>query len=87
MKVHAAKDSLQNLSKEALIEPVHSLLDEDNGFELIEDATVVIDATDNISTRKLVDKLCKRSNLPMIYGALYRYEGLVAFLNANGSGG
>ena len=73
MKVHAAKDSLQNLSKEALIEPVHSFLDEDNGFELIEDATVVIDATDNISTRKLVDKLCKRSNLPMIYGALYRY--------------
>lgn len=87
MKVHAAKDSLQNLSKEALIEPVHSFLDEDNGFELIEDATVVIDATDNISTRKLVDKLCKRSNLPMIYGALYRYEGQVAILNANGSGG
>ena len=87
MKVHAAKDSLQNLSKEALIEPVHSFLDEDNGFELIEDATVVIDATDNISTRKLVDKLCKRSNIPMIYGALYRYEGQVAILNANGSGG
>ena len=87
MKVHAAKDSLQNLSKEALIEPVHSFLDEDNGFELIEDATVVIDATDNISTRKLVDKLCKRSNIPMIYGALYRYEGHVAILNANGSGG
>ena len=87
MKVHAAKDSLQNLSKEALIEPVHSFLDEDNGFELIEDATVVIDATDNISTRKLVDKLCKRSNLPMIYGALYRYEGQVAILNAYGSGG
>ena len=87
MKVHAAKDSLQNLSKEALIEPVHSFLDEDNGFELIEDATVVIDATDNISTRKLVDKLCKKSNIPMIYGALYRYEGQVAILNANGSGG
>ena len=87
MKVHAANDSLQNLTKEALIEPVHSFLDEDNGFELIEDATVVIDATDNISTRKLVDKLCKRSNIPMIYGALYRYEGQVAILNANGSGG
>ena len=87
MKVHTAKERLQNLSKKALIEPVHSYLDEKNGSDLIKGATVVIDATDNISTRKLIDKLCKRSNTPMIYGALYRYEGQVAILNVNGSVG
>ncbi len=87
MKVHTAKKRLQNLSKKALIEPVHSYLDEKNGSDLIKGATVVIDATDNISTRKLIDKLCKRSNTPMIYGALYRYEGQVAILNVNGSVG
>ena len=87
MKVHAAKERLQNLSKKALIEPVHSYLDEKNGSDLIKGATVVIDATDNISTRKLIDKLCKRSNTPMIYGALFRYEGQVAILNVNGSVG
>ena len=87
MKVHAAKDTLQNLTESASIEAVHSNLDEKNGPRLIKGANVVIDATDNISTRKLVDKLCKESNIPMVYGALYRYEGQVAILNVNNNGG
>ena len=87
MKVHAAKDTLQTLTDSALIDAVQFNLDENNGSRLLTGANVVIDATDNISTRKLIDKLCKRLNIPMVYGALYRYEGQVAILNVNGKGG
>ena len=56
-------------------------------MEIIKKSDVVIDATDNIQTRQLIDQFSKALNIPMIYGGLYRWEGQVAVLNVNGSPG
>ncbi len=86
-KVHSARESLTHINSITHIECVEDYLDESNGLDFIQGCDVVIDATDNIQTRQLIDQLSKQSNVPMIYGGLYRWEGQVAILNVNGSPG
>ena len=87
LKVHVAKEKLEKTNEIAVIEATEEYLNKDNGLDFIRDADVIIDATDNIKTRQLIDKISKTSGIPMIYGGLYRYEGHVAILNSNGSPG
>jgi len=87
LKVQVAKKKLMQLNESAIVEPIEEFLDENNGLNFVSDATIIIDATDNIQTRQLIDRLSKKSEIPMVYGGLYRYEGQVAVLNANGSPG
>ena len=42
---------------------------------------IIIDATDNIDSRQLIDKVSKEINLPMVYGSLYKFEGQVGIFN------
>lgn len=87
LKVQVAKEKLMQLNESAIVEPIEEFLDENNGLNFVSDATIIIDATDNIQTRQLIDRLSKKLEIPMVYGGLYRYEGQVAVLNANGSPG
>jgi len=87
LKVEVAKERLEQLNSKAVIVPIDKYFNEKNGMSFIQDANVIIDATDNIQTRQLIDKFSKEANVPMIYGGLFRYEGQVAVLNVNGSPG
>ena len=87
LKVQVAKKKLMQLNESAIVEPIEEFLDENNGVNLLSDAAIIIDATDNIQTRQLIDRLAKKLEVPMVYGGLYRYEGQVAVLNVNGSPG
>ncbi|MAD51895.1 MAG: HesA/MoeB/ThiF family protein [Candidatus Marinimicrobia bacterium] len=87
LKVEVAKDRLEQLNKNAVIESTVEYFNKENGMNIIEGADVTIDATDNIQTRQLIDRFSKEANVPMVYGGLFRYEGQVAVLNVNGSPG
>ena len=87
LKVEVAKERLEQLNNKAVIIPIDKYFNEENGMSFIQDANVIIDATDNIQTRQLIDKFSKETNVPMVYGGLFRYEGQVAVLNVNGSSG
>ena len=87
LKVEVAKERLEQLNNKAVIIPIDKYFSEENGMSFIQDANVIIDATDNIQARQLIDKFSKEANVPMVYGGLFRYEGQVAVLNVNGSSG
>ena len=86
-KVSVAKERLEIMNRESVIESEYSFLNEKNGYHFLSGADVVIDATDNIEARLLIDQCSSNLQIPMIYGGLYRYEGQVAVLNVNGSTG
>lgn len=46
---------------------------------------VIVDASDNFATRYLVNDACLVFNKPLVYGAVYRFEGQVAVFNYQGS--
>ena len=87
LKVQVAKEKLDLLNKKTVIIPIDKYFNEEDGMSFIQDADLIIDATDNIKSRQLIDKFSKEANIPMIYGGLFRYEGQVAILNVKGSPG
>ena len=87
LKVHVAKERLTQLNEAAVVELTEEYLNENNGLNFVGDADIIIDATDNIQTRQLIDQISKEFGIPMVYGGLYRFEGQVAVLNVNGSPG
>jgi adenylyltransferase/sulfurtransferase len=86
-KVQAAKEKLEKLNESAVIKTMDVFFNADNGLNFVSDVDIVVDATDNIPARLFIDQFSKEANVPMVYGGLYRYEGQVAVLNANGSSG
>lgn len=53
----------------------------DNVFELIESADIVVDGTDSLPTKYLLNDACVLKNKPLIYGSLYKFDGYVATFN------
>ena len=86
-KVIVAKKKLSKLNPKVSIKISDTFLDEKNAYLLLSDSDVIIDATDNIKSRQLIDKISKELNIPMIYGGLYRFEGQVSVFNVDGSPG
>jgi molybdopterin/thiamine biosynthesis adenylyltransferase/rhodanese-related sulfurtransferase len=59
-----------------------------NAIEIISNYDIVVDCTDNFETRYLLNDACVLKGKPLVYGAIYQYEGQVAvwnMANTNGS--
>ena len=87
MKVIAAAAILNNHYDQVILEQVTKQLDEHNAMQALGGVDIIIDATDNIHVRKIIDNSSKKLNIPMVYGGLHRFDGQVAILNHNGSPG
>lgn len=59
----------------------------DNVMELIRQYDVVVDCTDNFETRYLLNDACVLAGKPLIYGAIYQYEGQLAVWNVKNANG
>ncbi len=82
-KVIVAKKSLENISGQTKIIAFDNFLNQSNAKSCFENIDIIIDATDNIASRQIIDKVSKDENIPMVYGSLYRFEGQVGVFNTN----
>jgi len=56
-------------------------------LDLISNYDVVVDGTDNLQIKYLINDACVISKKPLIYGSLYKFDGYVATFNVlNGEG-
>lgn len=53
----------------------------ENVFELIENVAIVVDGTDSLPTKYLLNDACVLKNKPLVYGSLYKFDGYVATFN------
>ena len=61
-----------------------ALFHENNASELIRNHDVVVDATDDINTRYLISDFCILLNKPLVFAALYKFEGQMTVFNYKG---
>ncbi|SNR55867.1 HesA/MoeB/ThiF family protein [Lutibacter flavus] len=62
-------------------------VDKSSILELISDFDVVVDGTDNLQIKYLINDACVLSKKPLVYGSLYKFDGYVATFNVlNGEG-
>lgn len=86
-KAEVAKERLQFLNPDVSIEITVQMLDKRNADDLISGCDLVVDCTDNIETRYVINDACISNKIPFVYGALYKHEGHVSVFNYHGSPG
>ena len=82
-KAESAMLRLRELNPTISLEVHPKRLTTENALELIEGHDLVIDGTDNIPTRYLVNDACELLGIPWVYGSIYRFEGQVSVFNLN----
>jgi sulfur-carrier protein adenylyltransferase/sulfurtransferase len=81
-KVESAAAALQALNPRARIEAVHARVEAGNVEALLDEVDVVIDGSDNFPTRYLLNDACVQLRLPLVYGAVHRFEGQASVFDA-----
>ena len=77
-KVESAKLSLQRLNPHIQVDTIHQLLDEQQLHDLVSKFDMVLDCTDNVTTRNQLDLACAAHKIPLISGAAIRMEGQIS---------
>lgn len=78
LKVRSAGQTLSKLNPHIKINTIAKRLAAHNAKQLIESVDVVIDGSDNLQTRYLVNDICLRYKKPLVYAAVYQYEAQVS---------
>lgn len=80
-KVEVAQCKLQNLNPECNIEPIPQRLTSANSREIIANYDIVVDATDNLLSRYIIDDACCEQGKPFVYGSICEFKGQVSVFN------
>ena len=84
-KVDSATERLQDVNPLIKIEPIFSRLNGENALDLLDGMDLVIDGTDNIPTRYLLNDACEILGIPWVHASVFRYEGQLTVFNLDGS--
>ena len=74
-KVYSAKEKINGINSDVIVESYLADLDYDNVDLLKSD--LILDCTDNIYTRFLINEYAKKNNIPWIYSAVIGSKGMV----------
>lgn len=77
-KVDSAKERLEALNPKININPIKERLNAENIESIIDGYDVVLDGTDNFTTRYLINDACVKLQIPNIHGSVFRFEGQVS---------
>lgn len=86
LKSLAAKERLEETNSESTITSYSEKLNVKNISSIIDSYNIIVDCTDNFQTRYLLNDYCQIKNLPLVYGAIYQYEGQIAVFNVEKDG-
>lgn len=86
-KVLIATEKLQQQNPQINIIAIQARIDSDNALHILKNYDIILDGTDNFETRYLLNDACVLLNKPLVYGAIYQYEGQVAVWNLKNEDG
>lgn len=84
LKTIIAKQKLNSLNPFVKHDIINIRLTSANALKFIKEFDLVIDATDNFSTRYLINDACLILGKPWIYGSVFKFEGQVSTFNYQG---
>ena len=84
LKVEVAVQKLQALNPHCKVVPYPYRLNDENATDLIRQYDVIVDATDNLTSRYLIDDVCIKCNRPFVYGSICEFKGQISVFNYKG---
>lgn len=85
-KVASAQATLGTINPEVAVVALRERVDESRLDELVAHADIVLDGSDNFSTRHAVNRACVKQRKPLVSGAGVRFDGQVAVFDARDPG-
>ena len=83
-KVASAKDKVRNINRNIDFEAANIKLEAENIVSEIDGYDIVIDCSDNFKARYLINDACVLCKIPLVFGAIYQFEGQVGIFNLDG---
>jgi sulfur-carrier protein adenylyltransferase/sulfurtransferase len=77
-KTESAAETLARVNPGVYVEQHDLRLDSSNAMEVLREYDVVVDGTDNLPTRYLLNDACVLLRKPHVWGSIYRFDGQVA---------
>lgn len=86
-KSRSAKDSVNELNPYVHVQLHDERLEATNALEIISGYDLIVDGTDNFSTRYLVNDTCVLAGKPYVWGSIFRFEGQASVFWEDAPGG
>ncbi|WP_374173433.1 molybdopterin-synthase adenylyltransferase MoeB [Flavobacterium tructae] len=80
-KAEEAKRMILELNPEVKADAFAEKLSAKNAVSLFEKYDIIVDATDHIAIKYLINDACLLTNKPMVYGSIFRFQGQVSVFN------
>lgn len=84
-KSTSAKIILENLNPHINIQSFEEKVTLENVKKLLNNYDIIVDGTDNFTTRYVINDTCVKLNKPLIYGSIFKFEGQIAIFNHKNS--
>lgn len=76
-KVIVAQKKLSALNPYIQITPIYDELVEENAIQIVEGSQIVVDGTDNLLTRMVINSVCVKLRIPFIFAGIARFRGMI----------
>jgi sulfur-carrier protein adenylyltransferase/sulfurtransferase len=80
-KVDSAKKTLTLLNPDVDVKTYDVRFGANNAMDIMDGYDLVVDGTDNFPTRYLLNDAALKKNIPVVMGAIFRFEGQVSVFN------
>lgn len=84
LKSIIAKSTLEHLNCIVDFEIFNLRIDASNSLKILTNFDVIIDATDNLEARYILNDSCIILNKPLVHGSIFKYEGMISVFNYKG---
>ena len=80
-KASAAAASVINQNPNINVIPFTSDFNRNNSFEIVDGFQIIVDCTDNLPTRYLINDVALAKGMPMVYASIHQFEGQLSVFN------
>jgi sulfur-carrier protein adenylyltransferase/sulfurtransferase len=81
-KAEVAAERALAMNPYIAVDPIHARLDHTNARELVRLYDVIVDGTDNFSSRYVINDACVLEGKPDVFGSIFRFDGQVAIFHS-----
>ena len=71
-----------DINPDIQVDVYNEMFTSENAFRIADPYDIIIDGTDNFTTRYLTNDLCVLTGKPNVYGSIYRFDGQASVFNA-----
>jgi len=77
VKASSAEEKLKALNPDVSLDLIEATLDDGNAADLIGDCQVIVDGTDNLATRKVLNRIAVSKGIPYVFAGVESFRGMI----------